>query len=148
MLYPDGTIGRRGIGASGEAKIPFAFVAEGPGSYSFKIENPGDQSASYELAIGAVISLDERLKPQPWSVRYPSPRIQTIRNQIAAGQTNTDTFWKQVAAEGTPLIDAFGSDGKYQLVTLLWRAIHDTRSVEVRGSFEGPASPSDLALHH
>src|SRR5262252_8526612 len=50
LLYPDGTIARRlVVGSSGEAKVPFVFAAEGAGSYSFKIENPGDQSATYEL---------------------------------------------------------------------------------------------------
>ena len=45
ILNPDGSIARRLIGSSGEAKVPFVFAAEGAGSYSFKIENPGDQSA-------------------------------------------------------------------------------------------------------
>ncbi len=147
VLNPDGTIARRLIGSSGEAKVPFVFAAEGAGSYSFKIENPGDQSGTYELAIGEVIALNERLKPQPWSDPYPSKRIQTLRNQIGAGQTNTESFWKQVAAEGTPLIEPFGSDGKYQLVTFLWRSTHDTRNVFVRGSFLGVGSPADYSMH-
>ena len=68
LLTPDGTIARRLIGSSGEEKESYAVAAEGAGSYSFKIENPGDQSATYELAIGEVIALNERLKPQPWTI--------------------------------------------------------------------------------
>jgi len=147
LLNPNGTIARRLIGSSGEAKVPFVFAAEGSGSYSFKIENPADQSATYELAIGQVVSLDERLKPEPWSDPYPSPRIQSLRNQLAAGQTNTEGFWKQVAAEGTPLIEPYGSDGKYQLVTFLWRKTHDTRNVLIRGSFVGVGSAADYSMH-
>jgi enterochelin esterase-like enzyme len=149
LLNPDGTIARRLVGTSGEGKPSFPFAAEGAGSYSFKIENPGDQSASYELAIGGVISLDERLKPQPWSDPYPSKRIQTLRNQIGAGRTNTDSFWKQVAADGTPLVEPYGSDGKYQLVTFLWRSKHETRNVFVRGSFLGfsVGPPADYSMH-
>ena len=147
VLNPDGTPGRRLINSSGEAKVPLVFVAEGAGSYSFKIENPGDQSASYELAIGEVVSLNERLKPQPRSDPYPTKRIQTLRNQIASGQTNTDSFWKQVATEGTPLMEPFGSDGKYQLVTFLWRSTHDTRNVFVRGSFLSVGPPADYSMH-
>src|ERR1044071_1241187 len=64
LLNPDGTIAARLIGSSGEAKVPFVFAAEGAGAYSFKIESPGDQSATYDLAIGEVIALNERLKPQ------------------------------------------------------------------------------------
>ena len=65
LLNPDGKVARRLVGTSGEGKRSFPFAAEGAGSYSFKIENPGDQSATYELAIGEVIALNERLKPQP-----------------------------------------------------------------------------------
>ncbi len=88
VLNPDGTIARRLIGSSGEARVPFVFAAEGTGSYSFKVVNPGDQSASYELVIGGLISLDERLKPQPWSDPYPSKRIQTFRSQIGTANIN------------------------------------------------------------
>jgi len=147
LLNPNGTIARRLVGSSGEGKPSFPFAAEGAGSYSFKIENPGDQSATYELAIGEVIALNERLKPQPWSDPYPSKRIQTLRNQIGAGQTNTESFWKQVAAEGTPLSEPYGSDGKYQLVTFLWRSKNDTRNVFVRGSYLGVGPPADYSMH-
>jgi enterochelin esterase family protein len=147
LLNPDGTIARRLVDTSGEGKIPFPFAAEGAGSYSFKLENPGKQAAAYELGIGQVVSLNERLKPEAWSDPYPSPRIQSLRRQIAAGEKNTDAFWKEMAAGGTPLTEPFGSDGKYQLVTFLWRAIHDTRNVLVRGSFMGVGPASDFSMH-
>ncbi len=147
LLNSDGTIARRLVGTSGEGRPSFPFAAEGAGMYSFKIENPGDQSASYELSIGAVVSLDERLKPQPSSDPYTSKAIQTLRDQISAGQTNTDTFWKQVKAQGTPLTEPFGSDGKYQLVTFLWRSTHDTRNVLVIGSFWGVGAPAAYSMH-
>src|SRR5437762_11613181 len=95
LLNPDGTIARRLVGTSGEGKSSFAFAAEGAGAYSFKIENPGDQLAGYELAITEVIGLNDRLKAEPWSDPIPSPRIQRLRSQIAGGQTNTESFWKQ-----------------------------------------------------
>ncbi len=123
--------------------MPIAFAAEGAGSYVFKIQNPGDQTASYELGIGEVISLTERLKPVPWSDPYPSRRIQALRKEIETGKS-TEAFWKEMTAQGTPLVEPFGSDSKYQLVTFLWRAVHDTRNVAVRGD---PFSPSDFALH-
>jgi enterochelin esterase-like enzyme len=147
LLNPDGTIARRLVETSGEGKPSFPFAAEGAGSYSFKIENPGDQSASYVLFIGDVISLTERLKPEPRSDPYPSKRIQALRDQISAGQTNTESFWKQVKEEGTPLIEPFGSDGKYQLVTFLWRSKNDTRNVFVRGSYLGVGPPANYSMH-
>jgi enterochelin esterase-like enzyme len=147
IMNPDGTIARRLIGSSGDEKESYAVAAEGGGSYSFKIENPGNQSATYELAIGEVIALNDRLKPQPRSDPYPSKRIQALRNQIGAGQTSTESFWKQVAAEGTPLTEPYGSDGKYQLVTFLWRSKNDTRNVFVRGSYLGVGPPADYSMH-
>jgi enterochelin esterase-like enzyme len=147
LLNPDGTIARRVVGTSGDGKSSFPFAAEGAGSYSFKIENPGDQSGTYELTVGEVIPLNERLRPQPWSDPYPSKRIESLRKQIAAGQTNTESFWKQVAAEGTPLTEPYGSDGKYQLVTFLWRSTHETRNVFVRGSFLGVGPPANYSMH-
>src|ERR1051325_6480958 len=147
LLNPDGSVARRVIETSGEGKESFPFAAEGAGSYSFKIENPGEHTASYELAIGDVVSLDQRLKPEPWSDPYPSKRIQKLRDQISAGQTDTESFWKQVREEGTPLAEPFGSDGKYQLVTFLWRSRHDTRNVFVRGSFRGVGPPANYSMH-
>lgn len=146
LLNPDGSIARRLVGRS-EAKASFPFAAEGAGAYSFKLENRGDGPASYELTTGEVISLNERFKLEPWTDPFPSPRIQALQKQIAAGQTNTDSFWKQVAAEGTPMVEPFGSDGKYQLVTFLWRSVHDTRNVFVRGSFLGIFIPADYSMH-
>src|SRR6185503_3888854 len=147
LLNPDGTIARRLVGTSGEGKPSFPFAAEGAGSYSFKIENPGEQPAGYELSIGGVVSLTERLKPEPWSDPYQSKRIQALREQISAGQTNTESFWKQVKEEGTPLTEPFGSDGKYQLVTFLWRSKNDTRNVFVRGSYLGVGPPANYSMH-
>ncbi|HKO44437.1 MAG TPA: alpha/beta hydrolase-fold protein [Pyrinomonadaceae bacterium] len=147
LMSPDGSVVRRVVATSGEGRPSFPFAAEGPGSYSFKIENPGDQSASYELAIGGVVSLDERLKPEPWSDPFPTKRIQALRKQISEGQTNTESFWKEVAAEGTPLTEPYGSDGKYQLVTFLWRSKYDTRNVLVIGSFLGVGPPANYSMH-
>jgi hypothetical protein len=142
LLNPDGSIARRLIDRT-DAKASFPFAAEGAGAYSFKLENKSDQPASYELTTSEVTTLNERFKPEPWTDPFPSARIEALRKQIAAGQTNTDSFWKQVAAEKTSLVEPYGSDGKYQLVTFLWRSIHDTRNVFVRGSFLGVGPPAD-----
>src|SRR2546423_3363451 len=147
ILNTDGTIVRSLVETSGDDKESFPFAAEGAGTYSFKIENPGDQTAGYELAIGGVVSLDERLKPEPWNDPYPSKRIKALHDQISAGNTSTESFWKQVKEEGTPLTEPFGSDGKYQLVTFLWRSKNDTRNVFVRGSYLGVGPPANYSMH-
>src|SRR5688572_12247905 len=152
LLNPDGTIARQLVGTSGEGKPSFPFAAEGAGSYSFKIENPGDQSASYELAIGGVVSLNERLKPEPWSDPYPTRRIQALRKQISAGQTNTESFWKQVAAEGTPLVEPFGSDFlAKELVPWVrshYNVTKDPKQTVVTGYSAGGLASTYVALRH
>ena len=143
ILNPDGSVMRRLLGPSGNARNTFAFAAEGAGVYSISIVNPGEQAASYELLLQQIVSLNERFRPEAWSDPNPSPRIQALRNQIASGQTNTEGFWKEVAAHGAPLVEPLNDN--YWLVTFLWRAQHDTRNVMVTGSFSVPGpSPNNL----
>ena len=148
ILNPDGSALRQGEGPPGDAKNSFAFAAEGGGLYLIKITNPGEQPAKYELLLEKIVPLDERLRPMPREDPFPSPRIQALKSQIASGQKNTEAFWNEIAAHGTPLVEPFGSDGKYQLVTFLWRSKHDTRNVLVIGSFLGVGAPADYSMHH
>jgi enterochelin esterase-like enzyme len=147
ILKPDGSVMRREEGPAGDAKNSFTFAAEGGGLYLIKIANPGEQPVSYELLLEKIVSLDERLRPAPWEDPTPSPRIQALSRQIASGQKNTEAFWQEVTARGTPLVEPFGSDGNYQLVTFLWRSIYDTRNVLVIGSFWGVGAPAAYAMH-
>ena len=77
--------------------------AEGGGVFSLNIVNRGEQAAVYELTLQKVVSLDERFRPGGWSDPDPSPRIQALRKQIAAGETNTEV-WKEIGTQGTPLV--------------------------------------------
>ena len=147
ILNTEGSVLRQGEGPPGDAKNSFAFAAEGGGLYSIKITNPGEQPARYELLLEKIVPLDERLRPAPWEDPTPSPRIQALKSQIASGQKNTEAFWKEITAHGTPLTEPFGSDGKYQLVTFLWRSMHDTRNVLVIGSFWGVGAPAAYSMH-
>ncbi|HKR66249.1 MAG TPA: alpha/beta hydrolase-fold protein, partial [Thermoanaerobaculia bacterium] len=88
----------------------------------------------------------DRLRPAPPEDANPSRRIQALKSQIESGQTSTEAFWKEIAAQGTPLVEPFGTDGKYQLVTFLWRSTHATRNVLVIGSFWGVGAPSAYAM--
>jgi hypothetical protein len=123
VLNPDGTSMRGFGGPSGGDRDTYAFAAEGAGVYSLSIVNPGEQAASYELTLQKIVSLNERFRPGEWSDPDPSPRIQALRKQIASGQTNTESFWKEIATKGTPLVEQL--DANYWLVTFLWRAQHD-----------------------
>ena len=147
ILNPDGSVLRRDEGSPGDAKNSFAFAAEGGGLYLIKITNPGEQPARYELLLEKIVPLDERLRPAPWEDSFSSPRIQALKSQIASGKKNTEAFWKEIAAKGTPLVEPFGSDGKYQLVTFLWRSTYETKNVLVIGSFWGVGAPAAYAMH-
>ncbi len=148
IFSPDGSRLRRFLGPPGEAKRQFAFVAEGTGVYSISIANPEGQSSKYELILEKILPLNERFQPTAWTDPYPSPRIEALRQQIARERGNTEAFWRQVAQEGTPLVEPFGTDGKYHLVTFLWRARFETRNVLVMGSFGVPRQNSlDFAMH-
>src|SRR5262245_57210448 len=138
ILNPDGSPHRRFPGSSSDEKKRFSFAAEGAGAYSIKVTNASEQSAKYELLVESILSLNERLQPEPWSDPHPSPRIQALHRQIESGRSNTESFWEEVARQGTPLIEPFGSDDKYYLVTFLWRGRRETRNVLVLGNFQSP----------
>ena len=142
VANPDGSLMRDfGRTSLGNRKT-YAFAAEGGGVFSLNIVNPGEQAAIYELTLQKIVSLDERFRPGEWIDPDPSPRIQELRKQITSGETNTESFWKEVEAHGTPLVERLNAN--YWLVTFLWRAQHDTRSVMVTGSFNVPG----LAWHN
>jgi enterochelin esterase family protein len=146
ILNPDRSIDRRfPVAANAERK--FAFVAEGSGQYSISITNPGNQPIKYTLVVGTILPLGERLQPEPWKDPFPSPRIEELRRKIAKDESNTEAFWKEIAEQGTPLAEPLGSDGKYQLVTFLWRALHETKNVLVLGSFLDAVSPDSISMH-
>jgi enterochelin esterase-like enzyme len=145
VAYPDGSLMRDFEGPSVGATDTYEFAAEGTGIFTVNIVNPGEQAAIYELTLQKIVSLDERFRPVEWSDPDPSPRIQGLRKQIASSETNTDSFWKEIATQGTPLVEQF--DANYWLVTFLWRAQHQTRSVMVRGSFSVPGSTPNNLMH-
>ncbi|HKA57564.1 MAG TPA: alpha/beta hydrolase-fold protein [Gemmatimonadales bacterium] len=112
------------------------FVAEGNGRHAVVIRNDADTAAQYDITFRQRLSLDERTRPLPWRDEVPSPRIAALRRQIDSGNTNTASFWSTVAKEGTPLVEPL--DARYDLVTFLWRAEHDTRNVYLRATLGIP----------
>ena len=144
LYRPDGSLMRKSLTSAPDGQYPLALAAEGAGDY--RIELIADEPAHYELRVEKITPLDERLQPDPWTDF--SPRIQALRRQVASG-SDTAGFWREVAAEGTPLIEPLGTDGKYSLVTFLWRATYDTRNVFVRGPLNLPTLRlSDYAMRH
>jgi hypothetical protein len=108
ILRPDGSLMRRFPEPSGDVGNNYAFSAEGAGTYSINITNPTEQSSHYELKLEKALSLDDRLRPSvDWIDPNPSPRIERLRQQVIRDHVSTDAFWKQVAQEGTPLVEPF-----------------------------------------
>ena len=145
VANPDGSLMRNFAGPSSGSSNTYAFAAEGSGIFSLNIVNTGEQAAIYELTLQKIVSLDERFRPEEWTDPSPSPRIQELRKQIASGETSTESFWKEIAVQGTPLVERLNAN--YWLVTFLWRAQHDTRNVMVTGSFNVPGPTRNNLMH-
>jgi enterochelin esterase family protein len=74
--------------------------------------------------------------------------MEALRKQAASGKADLNAFWKQVAAEGTPLVEPIEKDPRHQLVTFLWRGTSETRNVFPVGSFKiGGRYPLDYVFH-
>jgi enterochelin esterase-like enzyme len=148
ILAPDGSPVRHYPGPAEDGERLCVFIADTSGTYRIEVKTSATQPVSYELVLNQVLSLDERLKPKPWQDPNPSPRIDALRKQAASGNADLDAFWKQVAAEGSPLVEPIEKDPRHQLVTFLWRGTSETRNVFPNGSFKiGGRYPLDYVFH-
>jgi enterochelin esterase-like enzyme len=148
ILAPDGSPVRHYPGAAGDAERLCVFIADIPGTYRIDLTTSETQPVGYTLTLDQVLSLDERLKPKLWQDPNPSPRIDALRKQVASGKADINAFWKQVTAEGTPLVESIEKDSQHQLITFLWRGTSETRNVFPIGSFKvGGRYPLDYVFH-
>ena len=61
-----------------------------------------------------------------------SPRLQALQERLKSGDRNAlDSFWKEIAERGAPIIEPAAGSEDEVLVTMLWRAREDTRNVFV-----------------
>jgi enterochelin esterase family protein len=81
--------------------------------------------------IDPATPLAQELQPSTWQAKYRSGRIDALKRQLASGMASTDAFWREVAAEGTPLVEPAESGDKHQILTFVWRGAEDTRNVLV-----------------
>jgi enterochelin esterase family protein len=148
IVAPDGSPVRHYPGPAEDGTRLCVFIADTSGSYRMEVTTSATQPVSYTLTLTQVLSLDERLKAKPWQDPNPSPRMETLRKEVASGAFDITNFWKQVAAEGTPLVESIEKDPQHQLVTFLWRGTPETRNVFVNGSFKiGGRYPLDYVFH-
>ena len=146
IYLPDGEILRTSPAAFGDGRREFVFAAETAGRYRLDVVPGATSAVQFDLLVSAVIPLSGRVRSEPSLEPYPSSRIEALRRQVASGRIDTTAFWKEVALTGTPLIEPVGSDGKYQMVTFLWRERFETRNVLVTGTFQGPAGDLDNVM--
>jgi enterochelin esterase-like enzyme len=148
ILAPDGSRLRRYPGPPEDGKRLCVFIADTPGTYRMEVATSATQPVKYTLTLTRIVSLEERLKPKPWQDPNPSPRIEALRKQAASGNADITSFWNQLAAEGTPLVEPVEKDPQHQLVTFLWRATPETRNVFLNGSLQiGGRHPLDFVMH-
>lgn len=149
ILGPDGVPLRRfrHPGVDGVRRIGFA--ADAPGRYTIDLSNPSQNNATFELRVDRILPLAERLTLTPGSETYQSPDIRALRKQVSSQAAGaTAQFWQDVRKTGSPLVEPDGANGKYHLVTFLWRAESLTRNVVVVGPSWGSLSHADNAMRN
>ena len=61
-----------------------------------------------------------------------SPTIHRLQQQIASGDSDApESFWRDVTARGTPLVESLAGDDQHSLVTFLWRPERDVDNVVI-----------------
>lgn len=73
--------------------------------------------------------------------RVRSPQIHHLQKSIESGNTQAlKSFWERVKAQGTPLVEEFESDIEDRIVTFLWRASKDMKSVALVSLMTDPTT--------
>lgn len=68
----------------------------------------------------------------PSAERPLSPRLAALQDQLQAGDRKAlDTFWKEIAQSGAPMVEPVADSNRDVLVTILWRGTEETRNAFV-----------------
>lgn len=74
-----------------------------------------------------------------------SKAIQSLRDRLAAGDSDAEaSFWQEVTAGSTPLIERIEADDRHVLVTFLWRGDADTENVLLLSPWAGDTPAESL----
>jgi len=69
-----------------------------------------------------------------------SPRLQRLQEELEAGKKGSlRSFWKEIKAQGTPLVEKIEGDDGHRLVTFLWQAREDLLSVSLVSLMTNPS---------
>ena len=109
----------------------FMFVAGNRGPYTLDVRAP--ETGEYEVALLQVVPREAQTTPQT----LDSPRLQALQQHLATGG-DSSTFWRELEAAGTPLVEPASKAGEDALVTFVWRGARN--NVRLMG---GPSSDHD-----
>jgi enterochelin esterase-like enzyme len=100
------------------------------------------QNALFNICIALYNELLSGDVKSPWrkimAEELVSPQLKQLHKALEMGDRAVlDSFWQQVATEGTPLIEPDEANSNFSLVTFLWRGSDETKSVMVQITVDG-----------
>jgi enterochelin esterase family protein len=127
-----------------------SFVAEAAGTYRLHVNgSERSKGGNFSITLTRIASLEERSAPAPPAEPYESARIKQLKADLSAGKPNVVTsFWKEVQAKTTPLLEPIEGDSKYMLATFFWQGNESTKNVVVDYFPYSLAWPDDYRMLH
>lgn len=75
-------------------------------------------------------------------------RLTTLQKELAGGNRRAlETFWQEMAKQGTPLMEQIEGDDRHLLLTFLWRAARRTRNVVLMSETDHSDPAHNLMTH-
>ena len=92
------------------------------------------------LVVGAGAAHAQRPPERPHS-----PRLAALEKKLAAHEAGAeDAFWRQVATDGTPIVEEDAHQPGHRLVTFVWRGTAATHRVHLIGPVNPPQPEAEL----
>ncbi len=119
LIYASASAGSHGVSTgSGSDRVAAA-------------RNQRDRRDSYPVATAPgtdlILKVARNVDDQPLS-----PRLVALQDRVRSGdQSALDSFWKEIAGRGAPIIEGVPGNDRDVLVTMLWRAKEETKNVFV-----------------
>jgi hypothetical protein len=93
---------------------------------------------TFAFLILSAIAISAEAPPFASADSSASPRIAALRKQVELGNTTAVAqFWREIARNHAPLVEANPADDRSSLVTFVWQAKAETRNVVVIGGVAG-----------
>lgn len=147
-FFPDGSKIRSFDGPSSGIKN-FRFAAELQGKYILELTARDTTVAGkYKITVTEIQPMTERLNITR-EERFVSPRLILLQKEIAAGDKKAEEkFWQEIKTTGTPLVEPFEKNARFQLVTFLWKETFKIYNVVVIWNPYSLEHPEDYKMMH